>query len=187
MTETNERSSVDINIAELRNKRAQLEEEINVTKETNDQIRAQVRRETEEIRQLDMIRRRNVEETKQRDEILKEKEAVEQESKNIQKQFVEYKAKKIVDATEFVLNSDLLRIKKLFVRQLANLVFSYKTIEVKLQRKRRFRLLNRIYAAWSSYISQVKLGREEEMLRQKMEHEHKLLKIAYKHYENKIY
>ena len=55
MTETNERSSVDINIAELRNKRAQLEEEINVTKETNDQIRAQVRRETEEIRQLDMI------------------------------------------------------------------------------------------------------------------------------------
>ena len=99
-----------------------------------------------------MIRRRNVEETKQRDEILKEKEQVENESKAIQKQFIEYKAKKIVDATEYVLNSDLLRIKKTFVRQLTSLNFSYKTIEVKLSRKRRFRILNRTFAGWSTYM-----------------------------------
>ena len=61
--ETN-RTSVDVNIDELRQKRAALEEEITVSKETNDQIRAQVRRETEELRQLDMIRRRNIEESK---------------------------------------------------------------------------------------------------------------------------
>ena len=61
-----------------------------------------------------------------------------------------------------------------------------KSREVKWARKRRFRLLNQIFAAWSNYSSDWKLAKEEELLRQQMEYDHKLLKIAYKHYENKL-
>lgn len=182
------RSSVDLRLDDLRKKKQQLQDELDPNEVQR--IRELTKKETEEIKQLHKLKSDHEKFRKEREELeelKKHREQMAKEKEKVEREIYITKVKRLTDRIDTVIRSSKWRLMVHTHRKLTDFSIDLKSKELKITRRNRFRLLNKVISSWKRCVKEEKLARELEEQRKQEEYEKEISDRAEEFYEFCLY
>jgi hypothetical protein len=182
------RSSVDMRLDELRKKKQQLQDELDPSE--IQRIRELTKKETEEIKQLHKLKSEQEKFRKEREELeelRKHREQMAKEKERVEREIYMTKVKRLADKIDTVIRSSKWRLMVFTHRKLTDYSINLKAKEIKITRRIRFKLMNKVLGSWIRSVKEEKIAREMEEQRKREEYEREISERAQEFYAFCLY
>lgn len=182
------RSSVDMRLDDLRKKKQQLQDELDPNE--IQRIRELTKKETEEIKQLHKLKSEQEKFRKEREELeelRKHREQMAKEKERVEREIFMTKVKRLADKIDTVIRSSKWRLMVFTHRKLTDYSIDLKAKEIKITRRIRFKLLNKVLGSWIRCVKEEKIAREMEEQRRREEYEREMHERAQEFYAFCLY